>query len=283
MGATEVTKLLTTARIVERPEVFLFGRQSLVDAEVSRYLRHIDAEGWHTDAPCAGQALIETGARVCYRSFKSGRPHEEHIENLLESGHGSCLEHCVFTLMITGVSRSLTHELVRHRVGLSYSQESQRYVDARSALVVPPPDMASDVLDYLIRRQAGSEQNMETLDAEQWVLSVERSLEAYSFLASHQDRPTMTTGIKTVRQRARSVLPNCVETRIQITGNARAWRHFLVLRGSPQADPEIRRLAKSVYEVLQVEAPDVFGDFEIGPCDVGAGGGWELASHYGSV
>jgi thymidylate synthase (FAD) len=71
----------------------------------------------------------------------------------------------------------------------------------------------------------------------------------------------MPSARKTVLQAARSVLPNCLETRIQITGNARAWRHFLVLRGSLQADAEIRRLAIEVHAKLLNEAPGLFGDF----------------------
>jgi thymidylate synthase (FAD) len=123
---------------------------------------------------------VEIGARACYRSFKAGRPHDDHLTNLLESGHGSCLEHCVFTLMVMGVSRSLTHEFVRHRVGLSYSQESQRYVNATDARVVPPPDMVSSVLDYIVRRRASAELGVDLLDAEKWVGGVEQALSVYS-------------------------------------------------------------------------------------------------------
>ena len=84
--------------------------------------------------------LNEVAGRTCYMSFGKGRKsNEEYLENILSSKHGSVLEHAVWNLLITGVSRALTHELVRHRAGFGYSQLSQRYVDESEARYVVPP------------------------------------------------------------------------------------------------------------------------------------------------
>jgi len=83
--------------------------------------------------------LPELAGRFCYRAFNKGRDNEDYLKNILESGHGSVLEHVQLTFIIQGVSRTLTHELVRHRIGVAISQESQRYVDAKDINVVLPP------------------------------------------------------------------------------------------------------------------------------------------------
>ena len=89
---------------------------------------------------CGRTSDWKTAGRVCYMSFAKPRPGGNHayLNHILEVGHGSVLEHAVWCLVITGVSRSLTHELVRHRAGFSYSQLSQRYVDESVAEYVEP-------------------------------------------------------------------------------------------------------------------------------------------------
>ena len=94
----------------------------------------------------AGQKLVEVAGRLCYTSYARPRPggNATYIGHILEVGHGSVLEHAVFNFIITGVSRSFTHELVRHRAGWSYSQLSQRFVDESACAFVEPDAIAED-------------------------------------------------------------------------------------------------------------------------------------------
>src|ERR1700694_5176206 len=118
-------------KIITEPSVYLVGRQAVDDGELSRFLADEGVESWQTDSSVGGEKLVETAGRLCYMSFAKPRPggNKAYLGHILEVGHGSVLEHEVFNLIFTGVSRSFTHELVRHRAGFGYSQLSQRYVD----------------------------------------------------------------------------------------------------------------------------------------------------------
>src|SRR5580704_12547086 len=116
---------------ISKPKVYLVGRQHVADDELARFLAD-EGVVFSTDTPAAAEALAEIAGRVCYMSFGKGRKsNREYLDNILTSKHGSVL--------ITGVSRALTHELVRHRAGFAYSQLSQRYVDESEARYVVPP------------------------------------------------------------------------------------------------------------------------------------------------
>jgi thymidylate synthase (FAD) len=171
------------------------------------------------------------------------------------------LEHGTVSFYISGVSRSLTHELIRHR-HFSYSQLSQRYVPERDAAMVEPDVIADDPeLSELFRKAAAD------------------ALSAYTDLLTgleqrFADVPNATLRRKQARQAARAILPNATETRIVVTGNYRAWRHFVAMRASEHADVEIRALAIECLRQLQREVPNVFGDFEIAALEDGT----EIAS-----
>jgi thymidylate synthase (FAD) len=239
---------------VTRPRVYLLGRQTVIEKELTRFL---EEEGlvFTTDSRVAAEILNEVAGRTCYMSFGKGRKsNQEYVDNLLTSKHGSVLEHAVWNLLITGISRSLTHELVRHRAGFGYSQLSQRYVDENEArYVVPPLYQQSEEL------------------RQKWQETIEYLRKAYSELAEASTRyvqerfPEMAPRDrrKWARQAARSVLPNACETKIFVTGNARAWRHFLEQRGSPHAETEIRLLAVEIYRVLKAESANLFHDVEL--------------------
>jgi thymidylate synthase (FAD) len=181
----------------------------------------------------------------------AGRSTREYLENIKRQGHGSVLEHASYSLLLEGVSRSLTHELVRHRAGFAYSQLSQRYVDESEASFVLPPAIAGDErLEEEWRRQ------IDTALAS-YVAFVDGLMERYGWIADKVHRRKMA------REAARAVLPNATETKIVVTGNARAWRTMLELRASEAAELEIRRLAVAVLRLLHREAPAFFSDFEI--------------------
>ncbi len=212
-----------------------------------------DEIAWDTDAD-GGQALAEFAGRACYQSWTKPNPRTAtnagYLAHILEVGHLSVLEHGSVTFYLTGVSRSLTHELIRHR-HFSYSQLSQRYVPERDAALVEPDVIASDP----------------ELHA-QFVAAGEAAIEAYTSLLEGLERrfadvDNATLRRKQARQAARAVLPNATETRIVVTGNYRAWRHFVAMRASEHADVEIRELAIACLRELATVAPNVFADFSI--------------------
>src|SRR5918998_1897936 len=208
---------------------------------------------WSTDAD-GGQALAEFAGRACYQSWSKPNPatatNAGYLRHILEVGHLSVLEHGTVSMYLTGVSRSLTHELIRHR-HFSYSQLSQRYVPERDAAFVEPAVIAED--PELHGR---------------FLAAADAALTAYGALLEglekrFADVPNATLRRKQARQAARSVLPNATETRIVVTGNYRAWRHFVAMRASEHADVEIRQLAIACLRELQRVAGHVFGDFRI--------------------
>jgi thymidylate synthase (FAD) len=214
---------------------------------------------WDTDTD-GGQALAEFAGRACYQSWKKPNPstatNAGYLRHILEVGHLSVLEHGTVTFYLTGVSRSLTHELIRHR-HFSYSQLSQRYVPERDAAMVEPEVIASDP----------------ELHAK-FVAAADASLAAYTELLEglekrFADVESPTLRRKQARQAARAVLPNATETRIVVTGNYRAWRHFVAMRASEHADVEIRECAVACLRELKRVAPNVFADFDITTLDDG--------------
>lgn len=239
-------------RIFREPVVYLVGRQNISDAELNRFLSDHGVT-WETDTEVAGEHLIETAGRVCYMSFAKPRPggNATYIHHLLEVGHGSVLEHAVWNFIFTGVSRSLTHELVRHRAGWAYSQLSQRYVDESVAEYVEPDVIAEDPELHRV-----------------WLETVSRTHQAYVDLAArlqdkYKDEPDRTLRRKLARQAARSVLPNATETKIFASANARALRHFIEMRANRHAEVEIRKLAVQVLRIMLAEAPNLFRDYEL--------------------
>lgn len=209
---------------------------------------------WSTDADGA-EALTEFAGRACYETWDKPNPHTaanaSYVRHILEVGHTSLLEHSSVTFYVTGISRSCTHELIRHR-HFSYSQLSQRYVSEEDFKIVPPPAIADDPELVEIFRETTAQ-----------------SKEAYSHILKHLEKkfsaePNALLRRKQVRQAARAVLPNATETRIVVTGNLRSWRHFIAMRATEYADIEIRQLAVECLRQLQKIAPAIFDDFEIG-------------------
>lgn len=196
-----------------------------------------------------GQDLVEFAGRACYQSWSRPNPktasNDGYLAHILDVGHYSVLEHASATFYVEGVSRSLTHELVRHR-HLSFSQLSQRYVDASTTAFVPPPVIRDN--EYL---RTIFEREMDT---------VREAYEAFATLLA-EEFPAAKR--KEIRQAARAVLPNATETKIVVTGNFRAWRDVITLRGTEAADVEIRALAVELLRQLWSVAPNVFRDLAI--------------------
>jgi len=245
-------------RVLREPSVYLVGRQVVNHDELDRFLAD-HGVAWQSDTEVAGEYLSETAGRVCYMSFLRPRPggNAVYLQHIKEVGHGSVLEHAVWNFLIAGVSRSLTHELIRHRAGYGFSQLSQRYVDESVAEYVEPDCIAED-------------QDLHRL----WLEAVGHAHAAYVKLVEglarkFESEPDKTLRRKLARQAARSVLPNATETKIFVTGNARALRHFIEMRASRHAETEIRKLAVAMLRILQKEAPNLFSDYEL--TDLGDG------------
>jgi thymidylate synthase (FAD) len=211
---------------------------------------------WSTDAT-GGQALAEFAGRACYQAWDKPRPatatNAGYLAHILEVGHLSVIEHATASFYLTGVSRSLSHELIRHR-HFSFSQLSERYVSADDPAMIEPEAIAADPELH-----------------ERFVAATEASVAAYNDLVTGLEQRVGDTTLrrKQARQAARALLPGATETRLVMTGNYRAWRHFIGARATDHADVEIRALAISCLRHLKTLAPNVFHDFAISTLDDG--------------
>jgi thymidylate synthase (FAD) len=236
------------------PEVTLLARPVFDEAHRAFLGAHLPPEDayWREDGNATdAERLVEFAGRVCYLSFgrqQSTRSNREYIANLIRRGHDSVLEHAVWTFVLAGISRAFTHQLVRHRVGLSYSQLSQQYHDERATPVIRPAE-----IDRSARAAAA------------WDAAIAASRAAYATIADEfgLDEPGRLPAERrrALRSAARSVLPNALESIIVVTANARAIRHFLKLRGGIEGDPEMRLVAARLLETLRPEGPALFADF----------------------
>lgn len=182
------------------------------------------------------ETLIARCASTCYDSIPKELPKaRKMIAAIIKSGHESCIEHATATFEVDGVSRVLTHELVRHRIGFSYSQRSQRYVDEKNPSYVVPEEISAN------------EDALKEYDN-----CMKQCWDSYSKLQS--------LGLK--NEIARYVLPNACCTKICVTADFRAWRNFLKLRLSKRAQREIRDFANIVLEKLIEIAPSCFEDLK---------------------
>lgn len=201
-------------------------------------------------------SLIEFAGRQCYESWARPNPETSnnhgYIRNILNQQHFSVLEHGSVSFRISAVSRSLTHELVRHR-HLSPSQLSQRFVKPSADAFVVPPLYADDAWSQAILQDQWADSVMRY--DQLIVVWMPRLLQ--SGMSAHRAR-------KTAQEAARSVLPNMTPTSLVLTGNHRSWREFLAKRGSIHADAEIRQLAVLIHQHMLRLEPALYQDFVVG-------------------
>ena len=214
-----------------------------------------------TPLPDSSQ-LCKTAGQACYASYGPRHTTNDnaaaYFERLTSAGHGSVLEHASFSFFLYGISRSVTHELVRHRAGVGVSQISQRYVSGQVLRFVERPEYQED--DELHRL---FEERVERAAAEYGVMA-ERLLERQEGGASMLTADYKTDARKKVQQTARSLLPNETEAPMVFTGNVRALRHIIEMRADAHAESEIRNLALRLFLCLQTVDPILFGDYELG-------------------
>ncbi len=245
--------------LIAKPQIELSGVKSFLEGfdpglEFSSYV----------DDPIAlssGAQLCKIAGQTCYASFSPkrtmNREAARYFKNIMESGHGSVLEHANFSFLLYGISRSLTHELIRHRAGFGFSQLSQRYVSGRVLRFVERPEFQDGgkfhqlFLERIDRAYAEYHKLAEALLAEQGSGTAILSAEAKTDLR------------KKVNQAARGLLPNETETIMVITGNVRAWRHVIEMRASDHSELEIRALAVRLFLCLQQIEPILLGDYQL--------------------
>lgn len=231
------------------PPFYTAPRVTVVARPLFLMPEHLPVE-WGPGDASDGARLAEYAGRLCYMSQHNPaqRTTQAYLDNILAQGHGSVLEHATYSLLVEQVSRSLTHELVRHRAGFAYSQLSQRYVDSSTVgFVVPPamldlPDQRAQFEDACYQALARYEELVRGFEG------------AFATLGPTEAR-------KRAREAAREVLPNATETKVVVTANVRSWRHFIALRGGEGASREMQRLARAILATLTPCAPEVFRDF----------------------
>jgi thymidylate synthase (FAD) len=252
---------------LKSPGVVMLARPQTNVAGLEGFLEGFDPElGFPdyvndpTDLPDSSQ-LCKTAGQLCYASFGPRRTTNDnaaaYFERLTSAGHGSVLEHASFSFLLYGISRSVTHELVRHHAGAGFSQISQRYVSGSVLRFVERPEYQGD--DELHRlfedradRAAGEYEGM-----------AEELLERQEGGAAMLSADYKTDARKKVQQTARSLLPNETEAPMVFTGNVRALRHIIEMRADAHAESEIRNLALRLFLCLHRSDPILFGDYEL--------------------
>jgi thymidylate synthase (FAD) len=240
------------------PEVFLIARPS-VDVDGMRgYLASVGGEAWLerrlAEGGGAAELLVEFAGRLCYRSWEPGlNPNvtkvrleqDEYFANILGSRHGSVLEHASYTFALRNVSRVFTHELVRHRAGSAFSQESLRYVRLTDVgLRVPPAlepvrEQVIELVERLEEFQASAAERL-GIDADGVPFEVK----------------------KEVTSALRRLAPMGLSTDIVWTANVRTLRHVIEMRTAAGAEEELRLVFDRVAALMKAEAPHLFQDFE---------------------
>lgn len=263
------------AQIVDATLPFLHGFEP--DLEFTDYWNQPPNEN-DSDA----ETLIQFAGQLCYLSLGPNGTRlanaDRYIGHLIDAGHTSVLEHASVSVLAWGVSRSLTHELVRHRVGVAYSQVSQRYTAGPTLRFVEGPEFSGDpelrarfeskidraaaeyaeLVEILYRKQEAADvAYAQTLTTK---LTPDGIGEAVKSVLSDESK---TARRKKVQGAARRELPNQTEAPILFTYNLRAWRHFFFMRATAAAEVEIRALAMVLFDQLRDYAPAVFADFEV--------------------
>ena len=206
-----------------------------------------------------GAALCKFAGQTCYLSFGEKRTRNDsegvrkYFDNILSSGHGSVLEHAYYSMVVWGVDRAFSHELVRHRAGWAYSQLSQRYVDGKTLRFVERPEYQDDAVLHA-EFEHWIDQSKDQYDERAHLLGLK--------MKDKLEKMSKTDRRKAVNQAARNCLPNETETAVVLTGNVRAWRHVLEMRAAPSADVPISRVMLRAYEILHAVSPVLFSDYE---------------------
>lgn len=245
-----------------QPSVKLIATPDIDWSRVMDYLNEVDGTEWSDrvqgeDKDSPGEDLVEFSGRMCYRSWKPGlnpnvskvrEDSGEYLSNVIRSQHGSVLEHANFTFVLQDVSRVLTHELVRHRAGMAYSQESLRYVRLTEIPFWIPEWVREDreVYNRVIRQVERAEEFQEWM-TDYYNLDDEKSFAKKKHVTSFMRR----------------LAPEGLATSIVMTANVRGLRHMIEMRTAQGAEEEIRLVFDQVATIMKDEAPNLFGDYTV--------------------
>jgi thymidylate synthase (FAD) len=235
------------------PRAIHIAQTGLDEAGLIEYLDAIGAPTWETDAHSEAEELIEVLGRMCYRSFAPGlnpnvtkvrEGNADYLANIEGHRHGSLFENATDTYILFDVSRIVTHQLVRHRAGTAWAQESGHYVRVEGIKSWMPPVIADNA-----EAAALYVETMERL--EQVQLDLARIL-AVDTLSFHEKKRATTA--------MRRLVPDGIATAIAMTGNHRAWRWTIQLRTERSNDEEIRLVMAEVFKQQVERYPALYGD-----------------------
>lgn len=237
-----------------KPKTFLVGFTNLDEEQLVAYLKYTGNEDFLESVEQAkkeglsmGEILCSFYAKLCYKSLSLGknsnisrvRDIKSNLESIVQTGHGSVLEHCYLNFITTDCSRVFTHELVRHRAGTSFSQTSGRYVRLDDLKLILPPELE------------GCEQEL---------------IEYLDFTKAVVDRLEQKTGLreeksfakkKKITSAIRRIAPNGLANEIGWGINLRALRHTIFMRTSRHAEWEIRYIFNEVADIVLSKWPHI--------------------------
>lgn len=246
------------------PSVYLVGRTQLDHVGVNEYFLDIGKPAWEPDVEISdGENLVEMAGRMCYRSWEPWNPekplatnpnvkkvrkgNKKYLGNILNHGHGSILEHVNMTFIARDVSRVFTHQLVRHRAGMAYAQESFHYVRLDNISMWLPDDLkrnrkAKEIFYRII----------ETLEDAQLDLADAFDIEN---IKDFHIKKQLTTLF-------RRLAPTGIATSIMFTANIRALRHMIEMRTPIHNDIELCLVFDMIAQICKAEYPNFFQDME---------------------
>ena len=269
---------------VYTPRVFVLADTRL-DPNMGEFLKYIGVPSdWDTDAHSDIEYLTEVAGRACYKSFgtemnpnvkKVREGSDVYLGGILRSGHGSVLEHGSTSFAFVDVSRVFTHELVRHRAGAAYSQESLRFVRLSDLRVVWPSDGLSDAVHERCKQLGRDDEATRRVLADirqVWERTMDECSEAYKFIGNVLELDDCTDfGLKKRCTSAmRRLAPIGLATMIIATYNIRSLRHIVAMRTAPGAEEEIRKVFNTVGQLCRQRYPALFQDMTWNETD----GGW---------
>lgn len=238
------------------PKCFMIAHTALHGAGITAMLDELGIPDWDTEAESPSEWLTEFAGKSCYMSFdlslnqnltKVGtRTNEEYIsEGILKQKHGSVIEHSTATFFLKDVSRVVTHELVRHRVGTAYSQTSGRYVRVGE-------------IDYYVPKCVVDRPDIHALFARAFRLQEEIALEMAERFGLNEC-PDFAYK-KECTSAIRRIIGNGQATNIVVTGNHRSWRHMIAMRTAKGAEEEIRVTFRAIANELANHFPALYSD-----------------------
>lgn len=250
-----------------KPEVFLVARPTLNWDGIGKYFNSVGGgehylrmmDGYQGEQH--GSKLIELMGRLCYKSWDVGlnpnvtqirKERHKYLANILKTGHGSVLEHANYSFIFANVSRVFTHELVRHRAGTAFSQESMRFVRLDDLGFDEPDIFPDDDAGRMLRSQA----HALLVHMENFQIEAAR-------VNGLDDEGVPFARKKQVTSAMRRYAPDGLSTHIGFTANIRALRWLTQLRTDAAAEVEIRKVFGMVGDIMQVEEPELFADFEV--------------------